>query len=589
MPAFRNEARAAGLASAALAALLVALPLLPQPALAQLGPPVRLVPPPPAATPAPATPAPDTGAGGGETLPSGVQATPLAPVDTAWIGTLAPADGGFPETFWQGTPRSFVVAALPLVQPTTSPVLQDLTRRLLLSNAVAPGGSDPADGHGLVAVRVERMVALGQVDGALAIMDRLPWKGDQETVDRLKVDLNLVKNDTDAACKQADSAIGKYQDVWWDRMQIACQALGGDQGKAQLGLSLLRERKAPRDQLFDTLIDAVGGKSAKIDRMPDPTPVRVTLLAAAKLPLPADALQAADPAVLHAWATNANVPNDRRLPAAERAAALGALPLDELRLLYTEISFKPEEAKTALQQASENPRARALLYTTAKQETVPAARAEVLQALLQAGAKRGELPVTARLVAPIVLEIPATPDLDWFAPLAARALYAADHPAEAARWAQLIDAAGQAQLLPVARMAAGNDGPAWPKGGLKDVLTGLLPKDGQPDPVKFMLAAALLSAAGEPVTANDWALLVPLPPTPAQSVPNVAVWLGGRDAAAGKRLGETVLDTLLMAHLGDRLSTEPDIIAEAVARLRAVGLEPEARRLAVEAALDAGL
>lgn len=590
MPASRSETRVASLASTAYAVLVVALALLPGPALAQIGPPVRLVPP-PAAQPAPApqAPAPDTSAGGGETLPSGVQATPLAPVDTAWFGTLGTADGAFPDTLWQGTPRSYVVAALPLVQPTASPALQDLTRRLLLSNALAPGGNDPPDGPGLVAVRLERMVALGQADAALALMDRLPWKGDQEKLDRLRVDLPLINNDAESACKQVSSVIGRYQDVWWDRAEIACQALQGDEAKAQLGLSLLRERKVPRDQLFDTLIDAVGGHAAKIDRMPDPTPIRVALLAAAKLPLPADALQAADPAVLHEWATNANIPNDRRLPAAERAAALGALPLDELGLLYTEITFKPDEAKTALKQANDNPRARALLYTTAKQETVPAARAEVLQALLQAGAKRGELPVTARLVAPIVLEIPATPDLDWFAPLAARVLYATDHPTEAARWGQLMDANGQGQLLPLARIAAGNNGPAWPKDGLKGILGGMLPKDGQPDPGKFLLTAALLAAAGEPVTIADWSLLVALPPTPAPPLPNVAVWFGGRDAAANHRLGETVLDTLLMAQVGGRLSTEPDVIAEAVTRLRAVGLEADARHLALEAALDAGL
>ncbi len=397
----------AGLASAAFAALLSALVALPGPALAQSGAPLRLVPQ-PAPAPAPA-PANNPAVGADQPLPSGVQATPLAPVDTAWLGTLSASDGAFPDTLWQGTPRVLVVATLPLLQPTASPVLQDLTRRLLLSDAVAPGGNDPADGRGLVSVRLERMVALGLEDGALAILDRLPWKGDAEPMDRLRIDLNLINNDVDAACKQVEAVIGRYQDVWWDRAQIACQAMHGDHGKAQLGLSLLRERKVPRDQLFDTLIDAVGGRAVKIDRMPDPTPIRVALLAAAKLPLPADALQAADPAVLHAWATNANVPNDRRLPAAERAVALGALPLDELRLLYTEITFKPDESKTALQQASDNPRARALLYTTAKQETVPAARAEVLQALLQAGAKRGELPVTARLVAPIILEIPATP------------------------------------------------------------------------------------------------------------------------------------------------------------------------------------
>jgi hypothetical protein len=578
MRGFRSERRIA------VAALLIAAGL-GAPTAAQVGPPVRLVQPPTA----PAMPAPAPGASEEtQTLPPGVQAMPLAPVDPAWAGSLPASEGALPETLWQGTPKAFVTAALPQLQPVLSPTLQDLARRLLLSNASAPSGSDLAQTRSLAAIRLDRLVALGQVDSAAALAERLPWKGDPEPFDRLRVELGFLRNDNDAACRQVQSAIGQYQDVWWDRAQIACQALAGDQGKAALGLSLLRERNLPRDQVFDSLIEAVGSHTEKLDKMPDATPIRVALLAAAKLPLPADALQNAGPAVLRAWATNAAVPNDRRLAAAERATALGALPLDELRLLYTEISFKPEERKTAIQQAGDNPRARALLYATAKQETIPAARAEALQSLLQAGLKRGEFPVTARLVAPLLIELQPSSDLDWFAPTAARALYAVDHPLEAGRWAQIGGAPTQTQLFLIARLAQGGNGPAWPKDGFKSILEALQPKDGIVEPGKLLLAGALLQAVGEPVTPADWAALVALPPTAGAPLPNAALWLDGREAATRGRLGEALLDTLVMAQSGGRLSSEPIVIAEAVTRLGALGLEADARRLALEAALAAG-
>ncbi len=38
-----------------------------------------------------------------------------------------------------------------------------------------------------------------------------------------------------------------------------------------------------------------------------------------------------------------DVPVERRLPAAERAALLGALPPDALADLYRQVAFKPEE------------------------------------------------------------------------------------------------------------------------------------------------------------------------------------------------------------------------------------------------------
>jgi hypothetical protein len=513
---------------------------------------------------------------------------PLAPVDPAWAGSLPPSEGALPETLWQGTQKAFVIAALPLLQSTPSPTLQDLSRRLLLSNAIAPSGSEPPKSRSLAAIRLDRLLALGYVDPAAELIDRLSWKGDPESLDRLRVEIGFLKNDYAAACRPVQDAIGHYQDVWWDRAEIACQALAGDPAKAALGLSLLRERQVPRDQVFDSLIEAAGGRATKLDRMPDATPIRVALLAAAKLPLPADALQNAGPAVLRAWATNAQVPGERRLAAAERAAGLGALPLDDLRALYAEIAVKPEERKPATPQAGDTPRARALLYATAKQETIPAARAEALKSLLQAGQKRGEFPVTAELVAPLLLELEPSPDLDWFAPLAARALYAVDRPQEAGRWAQIGGSAVQDQLFLVARLALGKNGPAWPKDGFKSVLEALQPKDAILEPGRLLLAGALLNAVGEPVTPADWATLIVLPPAAGAPMPNAALWLAGRDAVAAHRMGEGLLDALVMAQSGGRLSNEPIVLAEAVTRLGALGLEAEARHLALEAALAAG-
>ena len=433
----------------AIAALLLA-PLLAAPAAAQVGPPVPLIPPPspgaaPASSPAPPAQAPSRGG-------SGIDTAPLAPVDATWSGTLSPADGAFPETMWQGTSRSLVAGRLVQLQPNTSPILQDLARRLLLSTARPPGGDDPADGPSLGALRLERLMALGQVDGALAIADLVRTKGDPQRLDRLRVELHFVANDVDGACSAVKAAIGRYQDFWWDRALIACQALGGDQAKASVGLSLLQERKAPRDSVFDALVAALGNRKLKVEHMPDPTPIRVALLAAAKLPLPADALQAASPAVLHQWATNPSVPADGRLSAAERAAALGAISLDDLRKIYVAIPPTSTERKAALVRAApDNPRARAVIYTVAKDEPAPALRAELLAALLDAGRKHGFFLLMARLSAPILREIKPSADLDWFAPVAARALYGAGDAEAAERWLPLADAEVESRMAGIGR------------------------------------------------------------------------------------------------------------------------------------------
>jgi hypothetical protein len=73
------------------------------------------------------------------------------------------------------------------------------------------------------------------------------------------------------------------------------------------------------------------------------------------------------------------------------------------------------------------------------------------------------------------------------------------------------------------------------------------------------------------------------------TIPSVALWLDQQRAATEKRIGETVLTTLILARDGERLTGEPVVLARIVAGLELVGLDSEARAVAVEAALDAGL
>jgi hypothetical protein len=517
MPASRDDRRI-GARPGAIAALLTAL-VLAMPASAQLGPPVRLIPPPPGAEqPSPPPPAAQPGAKPAANKDaSGIEATPLAPVDPTWAGTLGPTEGAFPETMWQGTSRSLVAGRLAQLRPTVSPVLQDLARRLLLSNARPPGGEDPPQGPSLAVLRLERLMALGQIEGALGIADLVRATGDAEPLDRLRVELHFAGNDRDGACGLVQAAIGRYQDFWWDRALIACQALGGEQAKASVGLSLLQERRAPREPIFDTLVEAVGGRKVKLERLPDPTPIRVALLAAAKLPLPADALQAASPGVLHQWATNPSVPAESRLPAAERAAALGAISLDQLSGLYAAIAPTQAERKNALGRAgADSPRARAVLYTMAKDETVPASRAELLSALLESGRKQGYFLLLARLTAPLLRDLQPSPDLDWFAPTAARALYGAGEPEAGQLWLPLADAEIETRLAGVEQR-------------------------------------------------------------------------GASIAPAGTRLfGETVLGVLVAAQQDGHLTADPVVVEGAANALSGIGLEREARQLAIEAALAAG-
>jgi hypothetical protein len=571
---------------------------------AELGPPVPLSAPPPRdaappvaappgdaaappETPASTTPAPTPAAEGtAPTTPpvdESIVATPLAPPDPTWASALGDADHPLPPTLWQGTPRSLVVTLLPQLAPTTSPAWGRLARRLLLSGAAAPQGEDVPDHPGLAALRVDRLKALGELAGALAVLDMLPSTlRNSDELDRGHIELSFAMNDIAGGCRDVKDSVARHQGVWWDRALIACQALAGDQAKASLGLGLLREQKAPADPAFDALIDSLGGHPSKLEKLPDPSPIRVTLVAAAKLPLPADAVAAADLPTLRAWAGNDAVPALQRLAAAERATALGALPPKALADLYAKVEFKPEEIGAAIKQskAPETPRDRALLFAVARTDPAVTVRAKALGALLADGRKRGNFLTMARIVTPLLADLPPGADLAASAPDAARAFYAAGQPEPAAGWLAVADAKTAPTLPLLARIAQGESGPARDVPALKATLMDLAKRE----PEKATLVVTLLAAFNDP-TAQD----IVLANSYAGKSANATIMLNLLQAAAAKHMGETVLTALIVARTDDHLTADPLALAQAVGGLRSVGLEDEARALALDAALAAGI
>jgi len=573
--------------------ILLAL-LLAAPARAQQDGPIQLVPPPtpapstttiPAPLPQPTNLAPDRDA----VVPAGendIVVAPLQPIDSAWAGTIDENNGGFPHIMWIGTPRGIVSAALPLLQPSTSPVLSGLAWRLLLSDADSPVGDEPPNTPGLLALRIDRLYALGIVSDAPPLFERISTSVPNEMIDRDHIELRFAANDSEGACRDVNEHIARYQGNWWDRALIACQALAGDKAKAALGLSLLADQKTPADPAFAALVARLAGQKVKFTQLPDPTPMRLALLAKAKLPLPPDALASAGPAALYGYATNDAVPPEERLAAAERAALLGALPSEDLDTLYGKISFKPEELAAA-QKAVKPPadaRGRALLFMLAGGATEPKARVAAMTLLLADARKRHAFMLTARLLAPRLVQlVPADSD-PGFAADAARALIAAGHADLASPW---IAAAQDNAVLVVSRMT-GRGKPQIEPALLKDAIAGLAARDPANAPYRADLLLAALSALGVERPSLDQAPDLRAPARQA-TLPNAALWQEQQRAADSRRFGETVLTTLLIANSNGELTGEPIVLARAISGLRAVGLDGEAHALAVEAALEAGL
>jgi hypothetical protein len=357
----------------------------------------------------------------------------------------------------------------------------------------------------------------------------------------------------------------------------------GAYDQATLGLNALRDQKADRDPVFETLINAILGHRGKLDKLPDPSPFRMTLLADAKLPLPPDALATAGPAGLAVWATSDKEPITARLAAAEKAEALGALPPAGLGLIYGALEFKPEEQGTLLKSGKlpDDPRSRAILYNLARTNEPGALRVSALAMLVADARRRGAFIPMARLVAPLVAEVQPSPDFQSFAPDAARVLLAAGAYDHAAAWVEL---AGRPELRVIASFVQIGSGDSVSVG---DAIAALKALDADAALRQSDMLVTLATTLNVPLNGVNLAAL--LRGAHSGAVPNGTLWLDQQQAAKANRLGETVLTTILLASAGDRLSPDPIVVAQAIAGLQTVGLDADARGLAVEAALNAGI
>ncbi len=144
------------------------------PSIAQVGPPVKLapiVPPPSGERPLESAPAqlpvPDVRE---QHRPAArIEVNSLSAIDSDSIGLLDESQGGFGVDLWQGTERALVERLLPGLAPVVrSRFVRDLMVRLLLSRATAPKGDSV--GNGLLALRVDRLAALGDMKSAVGLL-----------------------------------------------------------------------------------------------------------------------------------------------------------------------------------------------------------------------------------------------------------------------------------------------------------------------------------------------------------------------------------------------------------------------------------
>ena len=523
----------------------------------------------------------------------------LEAVDPSSIGLLSEEQGGLGLEMWAGTRRALVERLLPrLPMGTSSRAMQSLARRLLLSTAVAP--EEPARGPSLLALRVERLAAGGLSNDTNALLELVPPGLNDVALARARLDSLLLAGDMTRACAIARNLVEQHGDPIWQKASAFCHALDGQTSRVELYEQLLHE-VGHEDPAFFILLAALTGRDAPpLESLRAAMPLHLAMLRSARRAVPEDAAENATPLILRAIALSASASPSLRLVAAERAAAAGALSTKALRQIYDGMPFTLEERAGALNIVENEPGAisNALLYQVAGLEALPSGRARTLQAAFRRATAIDHIAMIARTNKAVLKSLPPTPELSWFASDAGRALLVVGEVGGALDWLMMARNSASANSTESVRVVLD----LWPLLLIGDdrqrvpfeprILAKWWQAQGAHEAAERFARAglfyALLEALGYSVPAESWAELYDAAAGESESAPPPVLQQGLAKASDAVRTGETVLLALLVLDEGGPAAASATTLTQVITSLRRLGLEQDARAVALEAMLARG-
>jgi hypothetical protein len=542
-----------------------------------------------------------------------VMITELPSSNIGWIGNLGKKDGGLGLEMWKGTDSTFaqtILKLLPVNAP--SPAMRNLAKRLLLSDAYQPSKKEE---KGLQAIspsgkpiisadqdatflplRFAKLASLGAKDELIELGNLVPTEDMLEGLAKEAIYARLLSGETDKVCDEVIELAKRTNESYWRKTLIVCQLILGNRDDALLSLELLLAELDSEDK-FSKLIYTIADETNKIEF--DKNSIYFKILIAV---LPGQQLDKhrlnLEPSGLSVVAKNSGLSWKIRMLAAEKAVLAGSLPSIYLRELVTQFKFKQDIFSRAASESKsmEGFMARSLLLQTAGLKESIIERARFLRLLLDRADKEDLFPVYASVSMSILLTIKPRADLIWFASSAARASIAGGNYELASEWLSVLgktdldfEASGSLlRLLPLIAITGQPLPKPFSEEQATDVWSGLTDNFSREDKEKrASRLLVILSAMGIEPRAGAWKNVISSNNIfEMENIPATALRYQLLDAAKNKRIAEVVSISLIM--LGSEGPSKSGLVAlSAVIRaLRDIGLEADARAIAIEAAIS---
>lgn len=480
---------------------------------------------------APAKPATSQEKGGGSLVIQTLDA-----LSNSSIGTLGREQGGFGSRLWEGSDPSLIVSLISQL-PTKNDSLaaRDLLRRLLLTSAQLPEKDKASDK--ILDLRFSILVKAGFAQEALNLAGRLPREGLNESRKNSIANAYLALGEFEKLCTVVSEETGKGNtNPFWTKAEAFCLVQKEQIDKAELNVALLEEQ-GEEDPLFFALFSALaGGEKPEAIENEDQTLLHLAMMKEAGVNPVRDEEDLYQSAF-----------DDAKAAA---SSDLAALALSEIWKLASE---KGDVDKIAAQSG------------------------EILSLIPP---KNYDPVFNLNAVKTHLLLQQEKPAKDWERVIRRAASQGTN--------TERLQARKDVQKLDAYILLSGIDGIArWNTNSFAYWMKALEDDPAAGQKSTFLLS--MLQLLGYAVTEQDWEALLtqPLPLSLGRS--NHALEVNLIAAAQKKRLGETILLSLLaLGEEGPEKVSTTSLVAVATA-LRAVGLESEARQLALEAAVDLDL